>query len=398
MKSYLTEINGNINMRLSAVNQLQDRRSESTVVDNGGLGATHIKSSQSCEVTSLRRIHEEAKALLNPFENRLKKGSRTVQKTFSIRNLTKVMHEYYSAINLSEHPKNPDEKLFNILSDPCFLFLAYSSLKKDAAAGLDSIDNGNFTLSGIRSLSRDLQFEKYTCVSSRRIYINKPQGGKRPLGIPGMRDKTVQKGLLMLLQPTLERSFSDLSHGFRPERSCHTALKSIRQQGNRTTWFIELILVNAFEKVHHELLLQEIKTFVSEQRIFDLIYQMLKVGYINPFDLSDSNLDKEEVAAQGSILSPFFANILFSRLDRWVENVLLPRYNRKRIGLINLKYLRIYDKHSGTPRNKVLEVIKESAPPAASKKVRKTLCEVRKYQVAKDKIKYYATDPIHRRL
>jgi retron-type reverse transcriptase len=159
-----------------------------------------------------------------------------------------------------------------------------------------------------------------------------------------------------------------------------------------------LILVNAFEKVHHELLLQEIKTFVSEQRVFDLIYQMLKVGYVNPFDLSDSNLDKEEVTAQGSILSPFFANILFSRLDRWVENVLLPRYNRKRIGLINSEYPRVYGKHRGTPRNKVLEVIKESASPVASKKVRKTLCEVKKYQAAKDKIKYDVTDPIHRRL
>lgn len=397
-KLYLTEINGNMNMRLSAVNQLQGRRSESTVVDKGDLGTTHFKSSQSCEVTSLQRIQKEAKALLNPFENRLKKGSRAVQKTFSIENLTKVMHEYYSVINLSEHSENLDEKLYNILSDPCFLLLAYSSLRKDAAAGLDGVDSGNVTLSGIRSLSKDLKSEKYTCVPSRRIYIDKPQGGKRPLGVPSMRDKIVQKGLLMLLQPTFERSFSDLSHGFRPMRSCHTALRSIRQQGNRTTWFIELDLVNAFEKVHHELLLQEIKTFVSEQRILDLIYKMLKVGYVNPFDLSDSNLDKKEGTPQGSILSPFFANIFFSRLDSWVENVLLPKYNRKRIDTVNPEYSLAVDKHIGTPWNEVLNAVKERAPSVAPKKIRKALREVRKDQVAKDKIKYYATDPNHRKL
>lgn len=398
MKLYLTEINGNMNMRLWTVNPLQGRRSESTVVDKRDLGTTHFKSSQFCEATSSQRIHEEAKALLNPFENRLKKGSRAVQKTFSIKNLTKVMHEYYSVINLSEHFENLDEKLYNILLDPCFLFLAYSSLRKDAAAGLDGVDSGNVTLSGIRSLSRDLQFEKYTCVPSRRIYIDKPQGDKRPVGIPSMRDKIVQKGLLMLLQPMFERSFSDLSHGFRPERSCHTALKSIHQQGNRTTWFIELGLVNAFEKVHHELLLQEIKTCVSEQRIFDLIYKMLKVGYVNLFDLSDSNLDKKEGTPQGSILSPFFANVFFSRFDRWVENVLLPKYNRKRVDSINPKYFCAVDKHVGTPWNEMLEVIKKSASSVARKKIRKVLREVRKDQVAKDKIKYCAIDPNHRKL
>ena len=398
MKLYLTEINGNMNMRLSTVNQLQGRKSESTVVDKRDLGRIHFKSSQSCEVTSSQWIHEEAKALLNPFENRLKKGSRAVQKTFSVENLTKVMHEYYIVINLSEHFENLDEKLYDILSDPCFLFLAYLSLRKDVSAGLDGVDSGNVTLSGVRSLSRDLQSGKYTCVPSRRIYIDKSQGGKRPLGIPSIRDKIVQKGLLMLLQPTFERSFSDSSHGFRPERSCHTALKSICQQGNRTTWFIELDLVNAFEKVHHELLLQEIKTFVSEQRIFDLIYKMLKVGYVNLFDLSDSNLDKKEGTPQDSILSPFFANVFFSRLDRWVENVLLPKYNRKRIDSINPEYSRAVDKHVRTPWNEVLEVIKKSAPSVARKKIRKALREVKKDPVAKDKIQYYATDPDHRKL
>lgn len=175
----------------------------------------------------------------------------------------------------------------------------------------------------MRTLSKELSSERYKCIPVRRAYIDKPQGGKRPLGIPSTRDEIVQKAVSMLIQPTFENKFGDHSHGFRPSKSCHTALNAISINGNRTTWFIELDLVTAFEKVHHTFLMEEVENKIVDQQMTDLIYKILKVGYINLHDIFDSKLDKRRGTPQESILSPLFVNILFDRFDRWVEMNLL---------------------------------------------------------------------------
>jgi group II intron reverse transcriptase/maturase len=288
------------------------------------------RSTQSCEVTQLQKIVKEAKVLLAPFKNRINKGSKVVQKSFTEENLAKVMISYYDVVTNAEKSENYDQ-LYNILVEPCYLLLAYSRLKKDASAGLDEIDGTNMTLSGLRTLSKELISEKYKCAPVRRVYIDKPDGGKRPLGISSLKDKVVQKGILMLLEPRFEKQFRDCSHGFRPKKSCHTALKSLYSKGNGTRWFIELDLVKAFDRIHHGLLIDEVRKEVKEQRMLDLIYKMLKVGYIDPHNLADSKLELSEGTPQGSILSPMFANIMFHKLDVWVEENLLPIYNQARI-------------------------------------------------------------------
>jgi hypothetical protein len=216
--------------------------------------------------------------------------------------------------------------------------------------------------------------------------------------MPSTRDKIVQKALQMLIQPMFEQSFSYHSHGFRPGKSCHTALSAIRNDGNRTTWFIELDLVKAFDKVHHAILIEEIQVKIADQQIIDLIYKMLKVGYVNPHNLSDSSLEMDEGTPQGSVLSPLFANILFDRFDRWVEINLLTEFNVPRKDSINPDYAKAVYKHIGTEWNEVLELVKKKAPDVNRKKIRLALREVRKQQAAQDKIKYYATDPDHRKL
>jgi len=315
---YLISINGNVDMRCRMVSQPPIRRSGSTVVDIEKDGSTHQSLNKSCEVTQSQRISKKASALLDPLNNRLKRASRSVQKAFTLEKRADAMLAYEKVTSKAEQTE-PLNNLYNLLCNPCFLLIAYDSVKKDVAAGLDNVGGSNVTLSGLRTLSKELSSERYRCVPVRRLYIDKPQGGKRPLGIPSTRDKIVQKAILMLIQLTFEQGFSDHSHGFRPNKSCHTALNAIRNHGNRTTWFIELDLVKAFEKVHHSLLMDELKTKIADQQMIDLIYKMLKVGYINPHDLSDSELEIKKGTPQGSILSPLFANILFDRFDRWVE-------------------------------------------------------------------------------
>jgi len=392
---YLTRINGNVDMRCRAIKQSLIRRSGSTVVGNEKDGISHQSLNVPCEVTQSQRI-KKATALFDPLENRLNRASRSVQKTFTLDKLVTAMASYEEVVDNAE--LKTLDNLYDLLCNPCFLLIAYDSVKKDAAAGLDNVGGSNVTLSGLRTLSKELSSEKYKCIPVRRLYIDKPQGGKRPLGVPSTRDKIVQKALQMLIQPTFECIFSDHSHGFRPNRSCHTALNAIRKDGNRTTWFIELDLVKAFDKVHHSLLMEEVNKRIADQQIIDLIYKMLKVGYINPHDLSDSKLEMTEGTPQGSILSPLFANILFDRFDRWVEMSLLTKFNVPRKDSINPEYAEAVTKHLGTKWNDVLEVIKSNAPDVSRKKIRHALREVRKQQAAQDKIKYYADDPSHRKL
>lgn len=395
-KLYLTSINGNVDMRCRAIKRSSIRRSGSRLVDIEKDSSNYKSLNESCEVTQSQRILKEASALLNPLENRLKRASRSVQKTFTLDKLATVMNHYENVINSAEHTKL--NNLYGLLCNPCFLFLAYNSLKKDVAVGLDNVSGSNLTLSGLCSLSKELFSEQYKPIPVRRLYVDKPKGGKRPLGVPSTRDKVVQKAIQMLIQSKFDCEFSVYSHGFRPSKSCHTALNAIRRNGNRTTWFIELDLVKAFDTVHHLLLMEEIKVRIIDQQLIDLIYKMLKVGYINPHDLSDSQLESKLGIPQGSILSPLFANILFNRLDRWIERNLLIKFNMSRKNIINPKYAQAVQKHLGTEWNEVLKSIKEQAPNVSPKKIRMALREVRKQQAAQNKIKYYADDPNHRKL
>ena len=378
-------------MRSKAKNLFLERRSESTVVEKGNLEYKVLN--HSCEETQLQRIQKDAKALLDPYEIRLLKGSRKVYKTFTVENLTKVMIAYNSVINQAEQIN----LIYHIIADPCFLLLAYSTLRKDAAAGLDDIPTTNVTLAGILLLAKKLQMEKYKCTPVRRVYIPK-KDGKRPLGIPSITDKIVQKALHMIMSPIFDKGFSEFSHGFRPNRSCHTSLNSILKYGNRTIWFIELDLVEAFERIHHEILIEEIQAKIKEQRFTDLIYKLLRVGYINIQNLIDSKLEQNKGTPQGSILSPLLANIFFHKLDVWFEKILLPKYNVPRINKINPKYQDKVTNHIGNRWGDLVKETKKLAPDVSSKKIREHSKVLRKQQAGRENIKYYAIDPNYRKL
>jgi RNA-directed DNA polymerase len=394
---YLRGVNGNVDMNLRAVNLLSGFRSAFTVMEKGNPLSNDEVLNLSCEETQSQRFKEEAQALLNPYEKRLLKGSRKIQRLFTVDNLTKAMVQYHNVTSKVKHI-HKFENIYNLISSPCFLLLAFSNIRKNAAAGLDNVPGKNVTFAGILKIAQELVTELYSPSPVKRVYIPKASGGKRPLGIPSTKDKIVQQALQMILSPIFDIGFSELSHGFRPNRSCHSALKSISRSGNRTIWFIELDLVKAFERIHHELLMDEIRIKIKDQQVIDLIYKILRVGYINIHQLEDSQLEQKEGTPQGSILSPLFSNIFFHKLDVWVEEILTPKYNVPRVDQISPDYNMAVNSHTGNSWQDVLAEIKKAAPQVASKKIREALRVVRKQQAAQNNIKYYAIDPNHKKL
>jgi retron-type reverse transcriptase len=208
--------------------------------------------------------------------------------------------------------------LFILLTDPCYLIYCYSLIKQSVTHDSDFISVRNVTLPAILKLSLKIRDNSYKPSPIRRVYIQKSNGSMRPLGIASIIDKILQKGILNIMKRIFEPTFQNVSHGFRPGRSCHSALHSIYYRWSGTKWFIEADFIQCFDKISHDKLLIAINRKIHCYKFLTLINQLLKVGYINFADLANSELKNLEGTPQGSLLSPLFCNILLNDLDLFI--------------------------------------------------------------------------------
>src|ERR1700678_3503479 len=201
------------------------------------------------------------------------------------------------------------------------LRMAYFSLKKEAAPGVDGETwrhYGETLEDNVQDLSHRLQRGAYRAKPVRRAYIDKNDGRKRPLGVPALEDKIVQRATVEVLNAIYETDFLDFSYGFRPGRSQHQALDALYTGllTRKVNWVLDVDIRGFFDAISHEWLVKFIEHRIADQRMVRLIQKWLKAGVSEDGRWSETRVG----TPQGAVVSPLLANVyLHYVFDLWVE-------------------------------------------------------------------------------
>ena len=234
-------------------------------------------------------------------------------------------------------------KLYRYLLRPDIYFVAYKNLYANngaATKGVNEDTADGCSEAKIDSIIKALADETYQPMPVRRTYIQKKNNRKklRPLGIPTFTDKLVQEVLRMILEAVYEPIFLDVSHGFRPKRSCHTALKQLRREFNGTRWFVEGDIKGCFDNINHAVLVGLLNNKIKDARITKLIYKFLKAGYLENWQYHKTYSG----TPQGGIISPLLANIYLHELDKFVMK-LKSEFDTPGVGQITPEYRELHN-------------------------------------------------------
>jgi group II intron reverse transcriptase/maturase len=237
-------------------------------------------------------------------------------------NVRDIMRNPQKVLNsLTEHSKVSSykfERLYRILFNAEMFYVAYERIYAkpgNMTAGSDGQTIDGMSLPRIEKLISSLKDETYQPQPSRRVYIPKKNRKKRPLGIPAFNDKLVQEVVRTVLEAIYEGSFNYCSHGFRPNRSCHTALAQVQKSFNGTKWFIEGDIKGFFDNINHDVLIKILKERISDERFIRLIRKFLNAGYSEDWIFHKTYSG----TPQGGIVSPILANIYLDKLDWYMK-------------------------------------------------------------------------------
>jgi len=210
------------------------------------------------------------------------------------------------------------DRLYRNLFNQDFFMDAYRKMYAkpgNMTKGTDGQTIDGFKKSKVDKLISMLRNEQYYPTPVRRTYIPKKNGKKRPLGIPSFEDKLVQEVIRKMLDAIYEPLFLDTSHGFRPNRSCQTALFQVKTTSRGTKWVVEGDITGCFDNVDHEILLQILSKKISDGRFLELIRRFLKAGYFEFHQVKNSLSG----VPQGGIISPILSNIYLHEFDVYME-------------------------------------------------------------------------------
>ena len=239
----------------------------------------------------------------------------------------------------------PLEDIYRQLYNPELYLYAYARLYSNDGAMTQGATHETvdaMSLRKIETIIDAIRHERYRWTPVKRIYIPKKNGKMRPLGIPSWSDKLLQEVIRLLLEAYYEPQFSEYSHGFRPERGCHTALTKIKETWTGTKWFLEGDITQCYDCIDHQVLLSLLREKLHDNRFLRLLDHLLQAGY-----LEDWRYHKTlSGTPQGSIVSPILSNIYLDKLDKYVETRLIPQYTREKQRRHNGPYFALMKKAS----------------------------------------------------
>ena len=236
--------------------------------------------------------------------------------------------------SLSDKSKDPSyrfERLYRNLYNPEFYMLAYRNVYANGGSmtpGVNGITVDGMSNRRIERIIASIKDRTYEPNPARRKYIAKKNSKKkRPLGIPSGDDKLVQEIVRMILESIYEPNFSEASHGFRPSKSCHTALLKIQATFTGAKWFVEGDIQACFDSFDHHVLINLLRKRIKDEAFIALMWKFLKAGYMEQWTFHKTHTG----VPQGSGMSPVLANIYLHELDRYMKEYKVEFDSSKRI-------------------------------------------------------------------
>lgn len=227
--------------------------------------------------------------------------------------------------NLYLAAKKDKQRRFHALYDRIFrldiLWRAWKEVQENkGSAGIDGITFEMIEGYGVEEylldIQEDLQNKKYRPKLVKRVYIPKPDGKQRPLGMPTIRDRIVQQACKIVIEPVFEANFLDSSYGFRPKRDAKQATEKVKKELYKNWYVVDADIQGYFDNINHEILLGLLNRRISDRRVIKLCRQWLQAGVIE----NGKYYPTKKGSPQGGVISPLLANIYLHVLDSYWEN------------------------------------------------------------------------------